>query len=70
MIPLKVGLHNKDYRSKLASFEEQKKYILHFKKALAQSDNRHGVNTTLRPQFENGKSKLECSAIKQSYFFE
>jgi len=35
MIPLKVGLHNKDYRSKLASFEEQKKYILHFKKALA-----------------------------------
>jgi hypothetical protein len=43
----KAGLHYGDYRSKLVHFDAQEIFSM-FKKALAQSDLRHSVNTTLR----------------------
>jgi hypothetical protein len=45
--PVKSGLHYGDYRSKLVGFETQQN-IFYVKKALAESDNRHSVNTTLQ----------------------
>ena len=53
ILQLKAGLHYGDYRSKLVHFKAQK-YLLYLK-PLAQSDFRHGVNTTSLNYISIGK---------------